>query len=62
VRYRVLNSIAAFSEERANRCFFDRARKKESDADEIKRWKKELKMAYERFSVGNHLLRHPYTG
>jgi hypothetical protein len=56
VLYRVLKSIAAFSEERANRSFLERARKKESDADEIKKWKKELEMAYERFSVGNHLL------
>jgi hypothetical protein len=61
MRYRVLNSIAAFSEERANRSFFERERKKEGDADEIKKWKKELDMAYERYSVGNDLLLHVYT-
>jgi hypothetical protein len=56
VRYRTLENIAAFSEERANRSFFERARMKKSDAEKIKKWQKELKMAHERFSVGNHLL------
>jgi hypothetical protein len=61
VRYRTLEKIVAFSEDRANRSFFERVRKKESDADEIKRWEKELEMAYERFSVGNYLVLHVYT-
>jgi hypothetical protein len=51
VCYRTLKGIAAFSEERANRTAFERARKKQSDADGIKKWQKELIMAYERFSV-----------
>jgi hypothetical protein len=34
---------------------------KESNADEIKKWENELKMAYERFSVGNHLPCQIYT-
>jgi hypothetical protein len=61
VRYRILENIAAFSEKRANRSFFERARKKESDAEKIKKWEKELEMAYERFSVGNHLPCQFYT-
>jgi hypothetical protein len=51
VRRRTLKGITAFSEERAKRSTFDRARKKQSDADEIEKWEKELKMVYERFSV-----------
>jgi hypothetical protein len=61
VRYRTLDNIVAFSEKRANRSFLERARKKESDADKIKKLEKELEMAYERFSVGNHLLTHFYV-
>jgi hypothetical protein len=49
---RILESIAAFTKERAERSSFYRARKKQSDADEIKKWDKELSRAYERFSVG----------
>jgi hypothetical protein len=58
VRYRTLESIVAFPVERANRSFLERVRTKESDAEKIKKWEKEVKMAYERFSVGNHLLIH----
>jgi hypothetical protein len=54
-RRRTLKNIAAFSEERAKRSTFERTRKKQSDADEIKRWEKELRMAYERFSVAKTL-------
>jgi hypothetical protein len=61
VRYRILENIAAFSEKRVNRSFFERVRKKESNADKIKKWEKELEMAYERFSVGSHLLIQFYT-
>jgi hypothetical protein len=50
-RRRTLKNIAAFSEERAKRSTFKQTRKKQSDADEIKRWEKELKMSYERFIV-----------
>jgi arsenate reductase-like glutaredoxin family protein len=50
-RRRTLKNIAAFSEERAKRSTFERIRKKQSDADEIKKWEKELKMSYERFIV-----------
>jgi hypothetical protein len=61
VRRRTLKGIAAFSEERAKRSTFDRARKKQSDADEIKKWEKELKMAFERFSVTKNMLCHLNT-
>jgi hypothetical protein len=61
MRYRTLENIVAFSEERANRSFFERVRTKESDAEKIKKREKELKMAFERFSVENHLLLHFYT-
>jgi hypothetical protein len=47
-----LQTIAAFTKERAERSTCDRIRKKQSDADEIKKWDKELTRAYERFSVG----------
>jgi phosphoglycolate phosphatase-like HAD superfamily hydrolase len=46
-----LKSIAAFTKERAERSTFDRIRKKQSDADDIKKWEKELTRAIERFSV-----------
>jgi hypothetical protein len=46
-----LKSIAAFTKERAERSTFDRIRKKQSDADDIKKWDKELTRAFERFSV-----------
>jgi hypothetical protein len=46
-----LESIAAFTKERAERSTFDRIRKKQSDADDIKKWEKELTRAFERFSV-----------
>jgi hypothetical protein len=49
--YRSLESIAAFTKERAERSTFDRIRKKQSDADDIKKWEKELTRAFERFSV-----------
>jgi hypothetical protein len=61
VRYKILENIATFTEKRSKWSFFKRARKKQSDADEIKKWEKELEMAYERFGVGNHLLRPFYT-
>jgi hypothetical protein len=48
---RVLKSIAAFKKEMAERSRFDRIRKKQSDADEIRKWDKELTRAFERFSV-----------
>jgi hypothetical protein len=55
-----LKNIAAFSEERAKRSAFERARKKQSDADEIKGLEKELRMAYERFTV-TAILYMPYA-
>jgi hypothetical protein len=48
----VLKSIAAFTKEMAERSRFERIRKKQSDADDIKNWEKELTRAFERFSVG----------
>jgi hypothetical protein len=59
-RRRTLKNIAMFSEERAKRSTLERTRKKQSDADEIKKWEKELRMAYERFSVTKTLCM-PYT-
>jgi hypothetical protein len=58
---RTLKGIAAFSEKRAQRSMIERARKKQRDADEIKKWEKELDMVYERFSVIQHLLSHFHT-
>jgi hypothetical protein len=49
---RILETIAAFTKERVERSTWDRILKKQSDADEIKKWDKELTRAYERFSVG----------
>jgi hypothetical protein len=46
-----LGSIAAFTKERVERSTWDRIRKKQSDADDIKKWDKELTRAYERFNV-----------
>jgi hypothetical protein len=51
MRRSTLKRIVAFSEKRARRSTIKRARKKQKDADEIKTWKKELEMAYERVSV-----------
>jgi hypothetical protein len=48
---RILESIAAFTKERVERSTWDRVRKKQSDADDIKKWDKELTRAYERFNV-----------
>jgi hypothetical protein len=48
---RTLKSIAGFTKEMAGRSAFDRMRKKQSDADAIKNWEKELTRAFERFSV-----------
>jgi hypothetical protein len=48
---RTLKSVAAFSEKRAQRSTIERALKKQVDADDTKRWEKELKMGYERVSV-----------
>jgi hypothetical protein len=48
---RTLESIAAFTKKRAERSTFDRIRKKQNDADDIKKWDKELTRAFERFSV-----------
>jgi hypothetical protein len=55
---RTLESIAAFTQERAGRSRFDQMRKKQSDADDIKKWEKQLTRAYERFSVSSECL-HP---
>jgi hypothetical protein len=60
---RTLKSIAGFTKEMAGRSTFDRMRKKQSDADAIKNWEKELTRAFERFSVCsiaklNHSLPH----
>jgi hypothetical protein len=49
--HRVLSGIAAFSEERVGRKAYQLALRKQSDADEIKKWDKELTRAYERFNV-----------
>jgi hypothetical protein len=51
MRRRTLRKIAAFSRQRAERWTFERALKKQRDADEIKRWEQELNLVYERFSV-----------
>jgi hypothetical protein len=48
---RTLKSIAEFTKEMAGRSRLDRIRKKQSDADAIKNWEKELTRAFERFSV-----------
>jgi hypothetical protein len=48
---RTLKSIAAFSKERAERSTLERLRKKQNDADDIKKWEKELTRAFERFTV-----------
>jgi hypothetical protein len=55
MRRRTLKNIAAFSEERAKRTTLEQARKKQSDADEIKRWEKELTRSFERFGVAKTL-------
>jgi hypothetical protein len=51
MRCRTLKRIAAFSEKRAKRSTIKRAHKKHKDADEIKKWEKDLGMVYERVSV-----------
>jgi hypothetical protein len=48
---RTVRGIAAFSEQRAKRSTIERTRKKQRDADEIKRWERELNMGYEHVSV-----------
>jgi hypothetical protein len=58
-----LESIAAFTKARVERSRLDRIRKKQSDANDIKKWDKELTRAFERFSVSfvsklNHNLPH----
>jgi hypothetical protein len=50
---RILKRIAAFSEERASRSLGSRMFKKQSDADDIKKWEKEITRAYENFNVSN---------
>jgi hypothetical protein len=49
--HRVLKDIAAFSEDRVRRKTYQLALRKQSDAEEIKKWDKELTRAYERFNV-----------
>jgi hypothetical protein len=49
-RRRTLKGIAAFSEKRAKRSTIERTRKKQVDADEIKKWEKELDTGYEHVS------------
>jgi hypothetical protein len=49
--HRTLKRIAEFTKEMAGRSRLDRMRKKQSDADAIKNWEKELTRAFERFSV-----------
>jgi hypothetical protein len=49
--YRVLGNIAAFMGLRARTSVLERARKKQSDANEIKKWGKELTRACEILSV-----------
>jgi hypothetical protein len=46
-----LKSIAAFTKEMAERSWVERIRKKQSDADDIKKWEKELTRAFELFTV-----------
>jgi hypothetical protein len=48
---RVLEDIKLFSEERSKRGAVLRKFKKQSDADDIKKWDQELRRAYERFNV-----------
>jgi hypothetical protein len=43
--------IAAFAKERSERSKLKRLRTKQSDADDIKKWEKELHRAFERFNV-----------
>jgi hypothetical protein len=49
--HRVLSGIASFSQERTGRKAYQLALKKQSDADEIKKWDRELTRTYERFNV-----------
>jgi hypothetical protein len=46
-----LKSIEDFTKEMAERSWVDRTRKKQSDADAIKDWERELSRAFEHFSV-----------
>jgi hypothetical protein len=54
---RALKNIAALLKERAKRSIPEQAHK-QSDADEIKKWEKQLDMAYERFNVIQHFPYH----
>jgi hypothetical protein len=49
--YRVLSGITTFYEERTKRRTYQLALRKQSDAEEIKKWDKELTRAYELFNV-----------
>jgi hypothetical protein len=51
---RTLKSIAAFSKQRAKRHIFERAHKKQRDADKIQKLETDLEMAYDRVSVIFH--------
>jgi hypothetical protein len=48
---RTLNSIATFTHKRAERSILEQMLKKQSDANNLKKWKKELTMAIDRFDV-----------
>jgi hypothetical protein len=50
---RILKSIETFSKEQSSRSYGHRVLKKQSDADEIKKWEKEVTRAYESFNVSN---------
>jgi hypothetical protein len=53
--FRVLEGIVDFSKERAERNGYQRIVKKQGDAEDIKKWEKELARAYERFNVRSEL-------
>jgi hypothetical protein len=48
---RTLNSIATFTHKRVERSILEQMLKKQRDANNLKKWKKELTMAMERFDV-----------
>jgi hypothetical protein len=54
--YRKLASIAMFSKEKAEKRAWKRVITKQSDADDIKKWEKELTRAFELFNVRKSLL------
>jgi wyosine [tRNA(Phe)-imidazoG37] synthetase (radical SAM superfamily) len=56
---RILERIATFSKEQAGRSMRHRVLKKQSDADEIRKWDKEIMRAYETFHVSIRVFMQP---